>query len=136
MTAVDPGGFPALACPYSAGPTLQRTVQVGGSLSGVGVGAPVRAFHRYAYRLEQDQNLWWLSRSDDSQTDLLAGPFWASGVDFIYLDTLGLATSNPANVARVEVMLVARSAATSSGLAGGRVAVRDTLGLSVSLRNR
>ena len=137
ITDVDAPGFPPMACAYTTGPAVEHTVRVGASVAGVPVGAPARAFHRYTYRLEQDAGQWWLARADGSGSELLAGPFAGGvGLDFVYLDTLGAATSIPSRVARVDVTLIARAAAASAGLAGSGAPMRDTLSVSVGLRNR
>ncbi|MGH7544929.1 MAG: hypothetical protein ACREKI_01955, partial [Gemmatimonadota bacterium] len=125
------------ACPYAAGPTLQRTVRVSGSVSGVRVGAPLRAFHRYTYRLVPEANAWWLAREGTAGPEVLAGPFvGGAGLEFFYYDTVGVATLTAAQVARVDVRLIARSRAGSAGLAGSGAPLVDTLDLSVKLRNR
>lgn len=134
---VNPTGYPALACPYAAGPALQRTLRLGGSVSGVPVGAPLRAFHRYTYRLTQEANAWWLARADAGGPEVLAGPFaGGAGLEFFYYDTLDAATMTASRVARVDVRLIARSRAGSAGLAGSGTPMVDTLDLSISLRNR
>jgi prepilin-type N-terminal cleavage/methylation domain-containing protein len=118
-----------LSCPYTGGPTIEQVVRVAGSITGVPVGAPVRAFHRYTYRLEQEGSRWWLARSDGNVTDLLAGPFSGdgSGLSFTYLDSLGQSTTNPTRVARVDLALVAVSAGAQSET--------DTLTATIRPRN-
>lgn len=134
---VDPTGYPALACSYVAGPTLQRTVRLSASVGGVPVGAPVRAFRRYTYRLIPEANAWWLARDDGGGPEVLAGPFaGGAGLEFFYYDTLGVATITASQVARVDVRFIARSRVGSAGLAGSGTPLIDTLDLSVSLRNR
>lgn len=134
---VDPTGYPALTCPYAAGPTLQRTVRLDASVSGVRVGAPLRAFQRYTYRLTPDANAWWLAREGAGGPEILAGPFaGGAGLEFSYYDTLDAATMTASEVARVDVRFIARSRAGSAGLAGSGAPLVDTLDLSVSLRNR
>lgn len=126
---LNPSG-PALGCPYKSGPLVQLSVRVGGSVNGVPVGAPVRAFHRYVFRLEQDGGLWWLARDDGGDTDLLAGPFSAdgSGLAFAYFDSTGAVTSDSSQVARVDLALVAEN--------DRPLARRDTLSASVRPRNQ
>lgn len=137
IVEVDPPGFPALACPYASGPTLGRTVRVSGPVTGVPVGAPLRSFHLYTYRLQQDAGAWWLARADAGGSEILAGPFaGGAGLDFVYRDTLGQLTSVASRVARVDVTLIARARSGSAGLAGSGTPQRDTLAISVGLRNR
>ncbi len=130
LVQLNPSG-PALGCPYKSGPAMQLSVGVDGSLNGVPVGAPVRAFHRYAYRLDQDGGSWWLARDDGGgDADLLAGPFSGdgSGLAFAYFDSTGAVTSDSSQVARVDLALVAEN--------DRPVARRDTLTASVRPRNQ
>jgi prepilin-type N-terminal cleavage/methylation domain-containing protein len=136
VTAVDPGGLPPLACPYAGGPPLERTVRVAGSVSGVPVGAPARAFRRTAYHLAQDAGFWWLARTDPGGTEPLVGPTAPGGLLFLYVDTLEQPAASVAAVARVDVRLVARSRAGSGGLAGAGRPLEDTLWVRVRTRNR
>ncbi len=121
---------PPLSCPYAGGPALEKTIRVSGSLAGVPVGAPVRAFHPFVYRLRLDDSSWWLAREDANGSQLLAGPFKGdgSGLSFTFLDALGNATSNPAAVARVDLTLVTEAEHPSFKV--------DTLSLSTSIRNQ
>jgi prepilin-type N-terminal cleavage/methylation domain-containing protein len=109
---VDSEGIGGLECPYAAGPFTEKAIHVDGSLIGVPVGAPVRAFHRYTYVLEEEEEgSWWLARDDASGTEILAGPFVGdgSGLVFAYFNAAGAPTTDPALVARLDVMLVAES---------------------------
>ena len=128
VVALDPA-TPVLACPYSSGPTVQLKVRLDGSVADVPIGAPLRSFHVYTYRLDEDRNSWWLARDDGSASEILAGPFEgdSSGLSFAYLDTLEQATSNPALVARVDLILAAATRVSTDV---------DTLDLSVGVRNR
>jgi prepilin-type N-terminal cleavage/methylation domain-containing protein len=118
-----------LACPYASGPSVERVVRVAGSLGGVPVGAPVRAFHRYSYRVDEHDGAWWLVRDDGSATQVLAGPFSeeGSGLSFAYFNATGGSTTDPAQVARVDLTLVAESETFGE---------RDTLTASVRPRNQ
>lgn len=129
VKAENPSGGPALGCPYGAGPSMEKRVRVDASVDNVPVGAPLRAFHRYTYRLEQDGDSWWLARGDGATTDILAGPFSGdgSGLAFAYFDSLGRKTSDSTAVARVDLSLVAVSQLATSK--------RDSLGISASPRN-
>lgn len=101
----------SLNCPYAGGPEVELVIRVSGSLTGVPAGAPVRAFHRYTYSLEENRDEWWLARSDGTGTEILAGPFTGdgTGLSFAYFDAAGHSTTNPAAVARLELTLVAAS---------------------------
>ncbi len=121
---------PSLSCPYSSGPTIQKTLRVDDSVDDIPIGAPIRAFHNYTYRLDRDGSEWWLARDDGTAPELLAGPFNGdgSGLSFTYLDSLGAATTDPAAVRRVDLMLV-----TAVQPPSDRV---DSLTLSASMRNQ
>lgn len=134
IQAINPTSTASLACPYAGGPALEMTLRVDGDVTGVPVGAPVRTFHRYTYHLKQDRGSWWLARSDASATDtdildILVGPFTGdgSGLAFAYFDANGQPTTDPTQVTRVDLSLVAVSGGTTE---------RDTLTTSVRPRNQ
>lgn len=130
IETLNPNDAAALDCPYSSGPAAELRLEVGGSVNGVPVGAPARAFHRYVYRLVQDGGGWWLARDDGDGPEILVGPFdgTGSGLAFSYLDGDGQVTGNPSQVARIDMRLVALA-----GTSGKRA---DTLAVSVRPRNR
>ncbi len=101
----------SLNCPYTGGPAVELVMRVSGSLTGIPVGAPVRAFHRYTYRLEENRGDWWLARTDGSRTEILVGPFAGdgTGLSFAYFDAAGQTTTDPGRVARVQLTLVTES---------------------------
>lgn len=101
----------SLNCPYAGGPPVELVIRVSGSLVGIPAGAPVRAFHRYTYRLEEIRDDWWLVRTDASRREILAGPFSGdgTGLSFAYFDAAGQTTTDPGRVARVQLTLVAES---------------------------
>lgn len=127
---IDPPGAPPLDCPYGGNPSAQLRARLDGSVVGIPVGAPLRAFHRYTYRLEQEQGSWWLARDDGGSVELLAGPFSGdgSGLAFAYLDSAAQPTADPSLVARVDVTLIADGGDASARL--------DTLIASVRPRNQ
>ena len=134
IQTVNPTGTASLSCPYAAGPAIELTMRVDGSVTGVPVGAPVRAFHVYTYHLKQDRGLWWLARSDATSSDgdildILVGPFSddGTGLAFAYSDEDGQPTTDPTQVARVDLSLVAVSRGYTE---------RDTLTTSVRPRNQ
>lgn len=130
ITELNPSAFSGMDCDYSSGPAIETRIRVNGSTAGVPVGAPVRAFHTYTYRLQKDGDSWWLVRSDGDVVDVLAGPLdeEGSGLRFAYFDADGDPTADPTQVERVRLTLVA---------AGGAADTRmDTLQTSVWLRNQ
>lgn len=71
----------------------------------------------------------------------VAGPFLpysatTSGVKFAYYDSVGTATTVPTNVARIDVMVRAKTAAPVSLTGTTRSYLTDSLAFTVSLRNR
>ena len=126
--APDVSVVATLDCPYAAGPDIERVIHVDGSVSDVGVGSPVRAFHSYTYRLVKQSREWWLARVDGNSPQLLAGPFEAAGagLEFRYLNAAGRTTSIPDSLERVEMLLVAAS--EDAGV--------DTLKTAIKPRNR
>jgi type II secretory pathway pseudopilin PulG len=121
----------SLTCPYGDGFAPEAILRVAGSsIDSVPVGAPLRAFHSYTYRLVQEGSSWWLARDDGTVAEVLAGPFSGDslGLAFSYFDTSGQPTVDPALVARVDLNMVAVSGAAS--------ARRDTLVASVRPRNQ
>jgi prepilin-type N-terminal cleavage/methylation domain-containing protein len=129
VQALEAADVGSLSCPYTSGPSLERVVQVSGSITGVLTGAPVRAFHRYTYRLEEDGGSWWMAREDASDTEILAGPFsgGGSGLTFSYLDEAGDPTTDPTRIARLDLTLVAEDPGAMRN---------DTLRASVRPRNQ
>jgi prepilin-type N-terminal cleavage/methylation domain-containing protein len=121
-------GIGVANCSYGNGYSVERAV-VTGSISGVPIGAPVRAFHRYTYSRQQNGSTWWLARTDRSGTDVLAGPFSSdsSGLQFVYRDVNGQPTTDPARVAWLDLMMVAEVPAFNR---------RDTLIASIRPRNQ
>jgi type II secretory pathway pseudopilin PulG len=71
----------------------------------------------------------------------VAGPFLpyalsGSGVQFTYYDSTGAVTAIKTNVARIDVVLRAQTAAPVALIGGDKSYVRDSLAFTVSLRNR
>ena len=116
-------------CTYGNGYSVERAVVVSGSIGGVPIGAPVRAFHRYTYSRQQNGSTWWLARTDGSGTQVLAGPFSSdsSGLQFVYRDENGQPTTNAARIAWLDLMMVAQVPAFDR---------RDTLIASIRPRNQ
>ncbi len=124
---VNPSG-PSLSCPYGGGQAPDMTLRVNGSVDGVPVGAPVRAFRRHSYGLAKRGDSWWLARDDGGVSWALAGPLSAdSGISFAYFDSVGQPTTDPTQVALVDLTIVAQTAGSED---------RDTLTTSVRPRNQ
>lgn len=71
----------------------------------------------------------------------IAGPFLpyavtGSGVQFKYYDSTGVVTAVKTNVARIDVVVRAQTAAPVALAGGAKSYVRDSLAFTVSLRNR
>jgi hypothetical protein len=71
----------------------------------------------------------------------MGGPFLpyattGSGVQFSYYDSTGAVTATKANVARIDVVVRAQTAAPVALAGGTRSYMRDSLAFTVSLRNR
>jgi prepilin-type N-terminal cleavage/methylation domain-containing protein len=127
---VNPQSAASLTCPYGGGQAPDITLRLAESVSDVPVGAPVRAFRRHSYRLEQRGDTWWLARDDGTFAWdwALAGPLTAdSGLAFAYFDSTGQATTDPTHVALVDLTIVAATVASDK---------RDTLTVSVRPRNQ
>ena len=132
---VEGGG--AGRCPDGRLPELELTV--GGSLAGVAVGAPVRGFRAYVYKLYLGQDKrWWLGqRLRRGRVQPLAGPFAppdSGGLRFEYLSRIGIPTQDPREVVQVRVSVKAQSASPLPG-ASGAGWLHDSLSVSVYLRN-
>ena len=112
-------------------------------LSKIEVGSAVKAFRRTEYGLFQQDGRWWLGRKvgGASEYELLTGPLLSpadSGLSFTFRDMLGGVTADPAQVARVDILLRAESAgrpARPGSAATVHRTVRDSLRTTVVLRN-
>lgn len=104
-------------------------------IDSVRVGAPIRSFERFTYRLGQDGGLWYLMRQlDGSSAVPMVGPLLPAsdgGLHFEYLDVLGNVTSTPADVSAVSVTL--RTGADVRSAQGDMVS--DSITTMISLRN-
>jgi len=104
-------------------------------------GAPVRGFDKVVYRSYQaaDGN-WYLGQRNPALTGTIQpviGPLiGANGVSFAYYDTAGAVTAVPTQVAQIEIVLRARTAAPiRSGGTGAQTYKVDSLVTRVALRN-
>ncbi len=123
----------------TAMPRPQATLQLAASdevLNDIVVGAPVRVFRRTEYGLFNRDGYWWLGRriGDAASYQTVTGPLLAPGSGgFVleYYDSGGAVTTDPAQVARVDILL----RATSVGAAGYVQRTRqDSLRTTVFIR--
>lgn len=102
-------GITAFGPTCGSGQAPDRVVSLSGNLAGVTVGSPVRVFRPYVYGLFQMNDRWWLgrrSRAAGAPYIPVAGPLAppaSQGLVLTYQDSLGLATTNRNEVARVEI---------------------------------
>jgi Tfp pilus assembly protein PilW len=133
-------GIPACALPGAPVPDVVVQIAVVSPLdtASIIVGAPFRAYRRTEYAEFAANGRWWLGRRVGGAAgyEQLTGPLLApaaGGLAFIYRDTLGAVTANPAAVRSVAITLRAQSfkRARFSGTAANQV---DSLTTVVALR--
>ncbi len=99
------------------------------------LGAPVRVYQYYSYSLAFVDGNWYLARSDPfGEAEPLVGPLRPPGEDGLrieYLDSLGVTTTIPADVAQFRITL--RSAPGAAGPNGELIA--DTIVTRIYARN-
>lgn len=117
------------------------------SLDSVKVGAPLRTFELLRYETYQDvQGDWWLGMRQYTKAQgwaaapqPLLGPLSAQGMSLIYYDVneneLDPATADPANVVRIGVQVIGRTAQPVRESGGTYSYVLDTLSADIALRN-
>lgn len=147
---------PASTCPTSTGLTLSGSEAAAGFTLTLATALPattppgsmIRFFRRAHYGLAKRGTDWFLTYFDCpagscNTPSPTAGPFrpydplfGASGVQFRYVDSTGAATSVPARVARVDVVVRAQTRAPVALADGARAIVQDSLAFSTALRNR
>lgn len=119
---------PQVLC-VPAGGTVVRLVR---AVPGVVPGSAVRAFRSHVLEVRVAGGTPWLARSDGAAVDLLAGPLApVGGFRAWYVDTVGVATADPARAARVGVSVVT---GPRPGSLPGR-SRQDTLVLTLGGRN-
>lgn len=102
------------------------------AVPGVVPGSAVRAFRSHVLEVGEAGGTSWLARRDGASVDLLAGPLApAGGFRAWYVDSAGVATTDPARAARVGVAVVT-GPRPGSLPGGGR---QDTLVLTLGGRN-
>jgi prepilin-type N-terminal cleavage/methylation domain-containing protein len=115
ITAVGTGtamGVNACAWPGARPPdvVVEFAVTAITDTSWIKVGVPFRSFRRVEYAEFQQNNRWWLGRKVGAAAsyERLTGPLLApgsNGLAFVYYDTLGAVTANPAAVGSVQFTL-------------------------------
>ncbi len=89
--------------------TAQRVVNVVGSLSGIWIGAPLRLFRPYVFRLYELDNRWWLGRRNRAAGFIdypVAGPLAPpadNGLQMTFFQQDGSTTLVPSLVVRVSI---------------------------------
>lgn len=130
LTVVDttltcPGGNPAQLVSVPALVTAALAADT------VRPGAPMRAYTTYVYGMFALSGQNFFARQSSSTIDPLVGPLPAAGVGFVYLDSLGVVTTNRAAVAQIEVTIRTVSKVRNDM---GEL-LRDSLTTRIHLRN-
>jgi prepilin-type N-terminal cleavage/methylation domain-containing protein len=133
-------GVAACAWPGARPPdvVVEFSVAVKTDTSYIKVGAPFRNFRRIEYAEYQLNSRWWLGRRVGAAAayEQLTGPLVApasNGLAFVYYDTLGAVTANPAAVGSVAVTLRTESY-KKTHVGNTFVYQRDSLTTKVALR--
>ncbi len=124
-------------CPDGRSPTLRLVLDR--ELAGVIVGAPLRAFRPYVYKLYTGSDgRWWLGqRLRYGRFQPVTGPFappGEGGLRFEFLKRGGVPARDPAEVVEVRISIRARSTHRMLWSGGARF-LADTLSTAVYLRN-
>ncbi|KPK80002.1 MAG: hypothetical protein AMS25_10565 [Gemmatimonas sp. SM23_52] len=124
-------------CPDGRSAELELAVD--GSLAGVAVGAPVRGFRAYVYKLYLGRDgRWWLGqRLRHGRVQPIVGPFAppdSGGLRLEYLSRIGIPTRDPREVVQVRVSVKAQSVSPLPGPSGAEW-LDESLSVSVYLRN-
>lgn len=147
---------PASTCPTTTGFTLTGSEAASGFTLTLATALPattppgsvIRLFRRAHYGFAKRGTDWFLMYFDCpagscNTPSPTAGPFkpydplfGSSGIHFRYVDSTGTATSIPAQVARVDVVVRAQTRAPVALADGNRAIVQDSLAFSTALRNR
>ena len=122
-------------------PRPEASIQIDtlATLTNLEVGGPVHLFRRTKYGLSTLNGRWWLSRKEGTGGwEILTGPMLSpsdGGLTFAYYDSLGVVTTDPTEVARVEFTLRSESygQVSMAGQSGG--ALEDSITATVFLRN-
>jgi prepilin-type N-terminal cleavage/methylation domain-containing protein len=143
ITAVGtPAAMGVTACAYpGARPpdvVVQFAVTTKTDTSWIRVGAPIRTFQRVEYGQFEQDSRWWLGRKVGAATsyERLTGPLLppsSNGLAFVYYDTLGAVTANPAAIGSVQVTLRTESYGKTA-VGTGFDKQRDSLVTKVAIR--
>lgn len=127
-------------CAY--GGAAQARVVVDTVRGGLRVGAQIRPFRWYVYKLYAEGGRYWLGRRrlDETGYTGVVGPLTAPGANaglvLTYLDTLGNVTADAGAVGSVQLSVRSESFGRAPGLAGqANTYMRDTLTTRAFLRN-
>ncbi|HEY6156466.1 MAG TPA: prepilin-type N-terminal cleavage/methylation domain-containing protein [Gemmatimonadales bacterium] len=140
-----PAGLGLPACGWTGtarAPALavELVATTAGALSGITVGATFRMFRPVQYGEVLVAGRWWLGRKvGAAATEQLTGPLLApaasGGLSFVYYDTLGAVTANPAAVGTVQFTMRSQSYKQYRNPNTGVVGYRpDSLTTKVALR--
>jgi prepilin-type N-terminal cleavage/methylation domain-containing protein len=103
------------------------------------VGAPVRGWERVRYQLYQQpgDTSWYIGYKPGNGTmQPLIGPLLSNGMSFQYFNSAGAITAVPAQVARIDIVVRARSVqAVKKNGQVSKKAIVDSVTTSVTLRN-
>ncbi len=143
---VAPAGFTASAAEAAQGIEITLTGPLAPTIV---VGAPIRFFRPASYSLYQEvDGNWWLGyfscpANACSPRQPVSGPYRpydrpgaASGLSFAYFDSTGVATADPRQVARIDVIARSQSQFNLDVANTRNAKYQDSLGVSIAVRNR
>lgn len=146
LCPVAPLGFTASAAEAASGIQIQLTDALGPNVM---IGAAIRFFRPASYSLYQDAGgEWWLGyfscpASVCSPLQPVSGPYrpyagagGANGLTFAYFDSTGVATGDPRQVARIDVIARSQSQYNLDVANTRNNKYQDSLGVSIAVRNR
>ena len=123
-------------CPGALGPGITLTVPVGASVTGPGIGTPVRIAEVMELRLYESEGKSWLgarSVSSGETIQPLVGPLTkGSGFGLEYLDVTGMPTIDRTSIRSIRITV---RGTTDGGGAGNSIPVEEELVTQVALRN-
>ncbi|NOT09013.1 MAG: prepilin-type N-terminal cleavage/methylation domain-containing protein [Gemmatimonadales bacterium] len=130
----------AASCPDGAPGVAFATTIPPETLSRIGAGSPVRVVEPVEFRVYSSSGAQWIGQrlvATGEAIQPLAGPFAAGGVGFGYRGRGGMPAATPSEVSGLELRLGATTErAGGIGVARLAVARRDSIDLTVNLRNR
>lgn len=104
---------------------------------GITSGAPVQGFETVTYRLyrSSDDGRWYVGQQSGGDVQPVLGPVTNDGLAFTYLDSSGVATTEPSRVALIGVLVRARTVRRIRNRQGGLEQPLDSTQVLVWLRN-